>query len=114
MYKLRSKLEDKAYSNSKQYFKIEDYKAAIVDINNTLKDFPDTKYREELTFLILKSNYLLTNNSIKEKKLERIGNTIEAYYTFVDSFSKSKYLKEAQTIFEKMTEEQNKIKLENL
>ena len=114
MDKLRSKLEDKAYSNSKQYFKIEDYKAAIVDINNTLKDFPDTKYREELTFLILKSNYLLTNNSIKEKKLERIGNTIEAYYTFVDSFSKSKYLKEAQTIFEKMTEEQNKIKLENL
>ena len=114
MDKLREKLEEKSYMNSKQYFKIADYKAAIVDLNNTLKDFPETKHREEITFLILKSNFLLTNNSIKEKKLERIANTIEAYYTFVDSFSESKFLKEAQTIFNKMSEEQNKMKLETL
>lgn len=114
MDKLRGKLEEKAYMNSKQYFKIQDYKAAIVDLNNTLKDFPETKHREEITFLILKSNFMLTNNSIKEKKLERITNTIEAYYNFADSYKESKYLKEAQTIFNKMSEEQNKMRLENL
>lgn len=114
MDKLRGKLEEKAYLNSKQYFKIADYKAAMVDISNTLKDFPETKYREELTFLILKSNYMLTINSVKEKKLERIANTIEAYYNFADSYKESKYLREAQTIFNKMSDEQNKMKLENL
>jgi len=114
MDKLRVKLETKSYQNAKQYFKIQDYKASIVALGNHIKDYPDTKHIEELNFLILKSHYLLAVNSIKEKKLERIGNTIEAYYNFADSFGESKYLKEAQNIYSKMEEEQNKIKLENL
>jgi len=109
MDKLRSKLEDKSYLNSKQYYKIFNYKAAIVALNNTLKDFPETEYREEITFLILKSHFHLTENSIKEKKSERINDTIEAYYTFVDSFGESKHLKEAQTIFTKMNNLKDKI-----
>ena len=113
MDKLRSKLEIKSYLNSKQYYKIFEFKAAIISINNTLLDFPETEYREELTFLILKSNYLLAENSISKKKLERINDTIDAYYTFVDSYKESKYLKEAQTIFTKVSEMRNKIKLKN-
>jgi outer membrane protein assembly factor BamD len=114
MDRLRSKLEEKSYDNAKQYYKIYDYKAAIVALNNTLIDFPDTRHREELTLLILKSNYYLAINSIKEKKLERFNNTIEAYYTFVDSFKDSKYLKEAENYYTKTTEELNKFKQENL
>jgi outer membrane protein assembly factor BamD len=114
MDRLRGKLEQKSYLNSKQYYKIFDYKAAIVALNNTLKDYPETNHREEIAFLILKSHYLLSENSVKAKKLERIRNTIEAYYTFVDSYKESKYLKEAEHIFTKMGDEQNKIKLENL
>lgn len=114
MDNLRSKLEEKSYLNAKQYYKIFNFKAAIVALNNTLKDFPDTKYKEEISFLILKSHYLLTNNSVSSKKVERIDNTIEAYYNFVDSYKESKYTKEAQQIFSKMSEERNKIKLENL
>ena len=75
-------------------------------------DFPETEYREELVFLILKSNFLLAENSIKKKKLQRIKDTIDAYYTFVDSFKESKYLKEAESIFTKMSEMRNKIKIE--
>lgn len=114
MDKLRVKLETKSYKNAKQYFKISDYKASIVALANHLKDYPDTEHHEEINFLILKSHYLLAVNSIKEKKLERIGNTIEAYYNFADIYTDSKYLKEAQTIYSKMAEEQNEIKLENL
>ncbi|MBL4593055.1 MAG: outer membrane protein assembly factor BamD [Flavobacteriales bacterium] len=112
MDKLRSKLEIKSYLNSKQYYKIFKFKAAIISINNTLIDFPETEYREELVFLILKSNFLLAENSIKKKKLQRIKDTIDAYYTFVDSFKESKYLKEAESIFTKMSEMRNKIKIE--
>ena len=114
MDKLRNKLEEKSYLNSKQYYKIFHFKAAIISINNTLLDFPETEYREELTFLTLKSHFLLAENSVKEKKLERINNTIEAYYTFVDSFKESKYLKEAESYYTKTTEELNKFKQENL
>jgi len=113
MDKLRTKLEEKSYLNSKQYFKIFKFKAAIISINNTLLDFPETKYREELTFLILKSNYLLAENSVKKKKLQRINETIDAYYTFVDSYKESKYLKEAENIFTKVGEMRNKFKLKN-
>ena len=113
MDKLRNKLEEKSYLNSKQYYKIFEFKAAIVAINNTLLDFPETKYREELTFLILKSHYLLAENSIKKKKLERIDNTIDAYYTFVDAFKDSKYMKEAQNIFTKTGEMRNDFNLKN-
>lgn len=109
MDKLRNKLEDKTYLNATQYYKIFNYKAAVVSLNNVLKDYPETKYREEITFLILKSNFELTNNSVKEKKLERIANTIKAYYTFVDSYPESKHLKEAQTIFNKMNNLRDKI-----
>ena len=113
MDKLRNKLEIKSYLNAKQYYKIFEFKAAIIAINNTLLDFPETEYREELTFLILKSNYLLAENSIKKKKLQRIKDTIDAYYTFVDAYKESKYLKEAQTIFTKVSEMRNKIKIKN-
>jgi outer membrane protein assembly factor BamD len=113
MDKLRSKLEEKSYANAKQYYKIFKYKAAIIALDNTLKDFPETEHREEITFLILKSNFLLAENSIEKKKLERINNTIEAYYIFVDSFGESKYLKEAETIFTKVSEMKNEIKLKN-
>ena len=114
MDKLRNKLEVKSYLNAKQYYKIFNYKAAIVALNNTLKDFPETEYAEEISFLILKSHFLLTENSIKKKKLERIANTIEAYHTFVDSYGDSKHLKEAQTILTKMKNLRDKIIIENL
>jgi outer membrane protein assembly factor BamD len=113
MDKLRNKLEEKSYLNAKQYYKIFEFKAAIIAMQNTLLDFPESEYREELTFLTLKSHYLLAENSIKKKKLERIKNTIDAYYTFVDAYKDSKYLKEAQTIFEKTSEMRNDFKLKN-
>jgi len=113
MDKLRSKLEVKSYLNSKQYYKIFKFKAAIISINNTLLDFPETEYREELTFLILKSNYLLAENSIKEKKMQRINDTIDAYYIFADAYKESKYLKEAQTIFTKVSKLRDDYKIKN-
>jgi len=114
MDKLRLKLEEKSYLNSKQYYKIFDYEAAIISLNNTLKDFPETHHKEEISFLILESNYFLTMNSVKSKKMQRIKNTIEAYYNFVDNFKDSPHKKEADHFFTKISEEQNKYKLENL
>jgi outer membrane protein assembly factor BamD len=97
--RLREKLESKSYANAKLYYNIGDYKSAIFAIRNSLIDFPDSKYREEMMFLSIKSAYLYADMSIESKKSERFLETIEYYQTFVDSYASSKYLKEAQSIF---------------
>jgi len=79
---LRDKLETKAYRNALLYFNLREYKASIVSFGNVIKDFPDTKYKEESLFYILKSNYLLAINSIESKKIERFKATIVAYNVF--------------------------------
>ena len=87
--KLQEKLVEKSYDEAKLYYDLEKYKAAIVAIKNSLIDYPDTKYREELMFLKLKSNYLIAFNSIRAKQLERYQNTVDEYYSFIDEFRNS-------------------------
>lgn len=105
MDKLQEKLELKAFENAKQYYKIEKYKAAVIALNNTIKEYPASKYEEEMHFLIVKSSFELAINSIQEKKKERLMETIKAYYTFVDRFAMSKWSKEAEGIFVKTQKE---------
>ena len=76
--KLRNKLEEKAYNNSKIYYNLEDYKAAVTALKNCLKQYPDSKYREELLFLTLRSSYMLAENSVESKKEELLKELAEA------------------------------------
>ncbi|NOZ47666.1 MAG: outer membrane protein assembly factor BamD [Chlorobi bacterium] len=98
--KLRFKLETKSYNNAKLYFKLGDYKAAITTIKVSLNDFPDSEYREELMFLLLKSNFLLAENSIRNKQAERYQSTLNEYYAFIDEFPDNENIKEAEKIYE--------------
>ncbi len=93
------KLETKAYNNAMLYYKISDYKAAIVALRNMLYDYPTTTYREEIMFTMVKASYILATKSVESKKLERHKNTVQAYYAFVDKFPNSKKLKEAERYF---------------
>ncbi len=95
---LREKLVKKSYDSATLYFKLGDYKAAITALNNALKDFPDTQFREELMFLIVKSNYEYASRSMYDKMKERFQGTVEAYLTFKEEFPESKHLKEADRI----------------
>jgi outer membrane protein assembly factor BamD len=97
--KLRLKLHKKAYANCKLYYDVEDYKAAIVSFRNLIKDYPESQYSEEAHFMILKSQYLLAINSIDSKKKQRLLDTEKTYLKFVDTYTKSSYLKEAESIY---------------
>ncbi len=97
-------LVEKSYMEARLYFTLEKYKAAIVAIKNSINDYPDTKYREELLFLKLRSSYLLADNSIRELQQERYQNTVDEYYTFIDEFPDSKFKKEAERIYNNSTE----------
>lgn len=95
--RLRGKLEEKYYRISKQYYFLDDYQAAIVSFENVLKDFPDTKYREEAMYMIVKSNYIFASKSTDKKKLDRFKSTIDSYNKFASYFpGNSKYNKEVE------------------
>jgi len=96
---LRNKLVEKSYNNAKLYYNLGDYKASIIALKNSLNEFPDTEYREELLFLILKSSYLLAENSIESKLRERFQDTVDEYYSFIGEFPESKYKREAERMY---------------
>lgn len=107
---LRDKLERKSYEKGKLYFKMEKYRSAVISFNSTLEEFPDTDYKEEVLYLIIKSNYLFASNSILSKKESRFNETIKSYHTFVDRFEKSEYFKSAEGYYQSCVKELEKIK----
>lgn len=109
MDNLRGKLEKKSYETSKLYFNIGDYKAAITSLENTIKDYPASDYRQEMSFLIVKAHYELAINSVEKKKQQRLKDTIDAYHNFVDTYPESKFLKDAEGIYSNTVRELNKI-----
>jgi outer membrane protein assembly factor BamD len=93
---LRDKMEEKSYANSKLYFTIGDYQAAVISFGNTLRDFPDTKYAEEINFLIIGAQYKYAGQSREDHQEERFNQTIAYATQFAEEFPASKYLKEAK------------------
>lgn len=96
---LRQKLEQKSYENAKLYYKLGEYQAATITLKNSLKEYPDTKYREELMYLVVKSNFMLAENSVEDKKAERYQNTVTEYYSFIDEFPQSQYVSEMEEMY---------------
>ena len=96
---LREKLVYKSYLSGRLYYDLADYRAAVISLTNSIKEFPDSKYREELMFYLLKAKYLLGENSIEEKKRERLNSALDEYFTFTDEYPQSKYRKEADRFF---------------
>ena len=106
---LHVKLEDKAFDIAKQYLHTRYYKSAIVAFDNLLKDYPDTRYREEVLFLKLRSQYLLASKSILKKQEERYAAIEKQYQEFVDGYPKSKHLREAESIYKNGTSELDRL-----
>lgn len=100
MDRLRAKLEVKQYNYAKLYYKMENYKASYTALHAALQQFPNTKFREEMLFMMLNSAHKLAENSISYKKLERYEETIKVYHKFAARYPESKYIKNAVKIFE--------------
>ena len=96
---LREKLVYKSYLSGRLYYDLMDYRAAVISLSNCIKEFPDSKYREELMYYLLKAKYLLGENSVDEKKRERLNSALDEYFTFTDEFPESKYRKDADRYF---------------
>ena len=93
---LRDKLEVKSYENAKLFLDIGDYQAAVIAFKNSAKDFPDTKYAEEMEFLTIQAEYLYAKNSLETKQEARYIEAIEEHDRFIEKYPKTTYLKKAE------------------
>jgi outer membrane protein assembly factor BamD len=97
---LRDKLLEKSFINAKLYFDFENYKASVIALENAIKDHPDSKYREEILYMLLKSKFLLGLNSVQDKKEQRLSDALDEYFSFTDEFPESKYRKEVDKFYD--------------
>lgn len=93
---LRGKLETKSYANAKLYLTIGDYQSAVIAFKNSLRDFPDTRYAEEMEFLMIEAQYLYAKNSFETRQEERFNEVIALTNEFIEKYPSSKYLKNAK------------------
>ena len=113
IYEMQDKLVRKEYLAAKLYYDLgtytlnsiyggNNYEACVITAQNALKDYPyaSVQLREDLSVLILRAKYLLARHSVEEKRLERYRDTIDEYYAFQNDYPESKYLKEANAIFD--------------
>jgi outer membrane protein assembly factor BamD len=96
---LQDKLVEKSHNNALLYYNMREYKAAVVAINNSLKQYSNSKYREEMMFLKLNSLFLYAEKSMPDKQKLRYQDTLDDYYTFMEEFPKSQYSKDVESIF---------------
>ena len=92
---LRDRLERKSYENAKLYLDIGDYQSAVIAFENSLRDYPDTKFAEEMEFSIIEAQYLFALNSSEYRQEERYAEAITFANDFLKNYPDSKYVKEA-------------------
>lgn len=106
IFELQDKLVMKEYLSAKLYYNLgnymgNNYQSCVITAQNALKDYPYTNLREDLSILILRAKYELAVYSVEERKQERYREAVDEYYAFKNEFPESKYLKEAERIFNK-------------
>ncbi|QQL49232.1 outer membrane protein assembly factor BamD [Mucilaginibacter ginkgonis] len=92
---LRFKLEEKAYANAKLYLTISDYQSAVIAFGNALRDYPDTKFAEEMDYLTIEAQYKYAEHSLEYKQEERFGQAIQFADQFTEKYPQSKYVRSA-------------------
>jgi outer membrane protein assembly factor BamD len=103
LIELKDRLSEKSYLSAKLYYRMDQYKASVTALTNSLKEFPDTKYREEMMYLKLNSLFLYAEHSIAAKQTERYQAALDEYYSFIEEFPKSSYTKDLARIYQATT-----------
>ncbi|MGA1977801.1 MAG: outer membrane protein assembly factor BamD [Bacteroidales bacterium] len=97
---LEERLAEKSYLNASLYYNMDQYKAAVTALSNSLKEFTETKYREKMMYLKLNSLYLYAVNSTPGKQKERFQATLDDYFSFMEEFPKSQYARDVKKIYQ--------------
>lgn len=93
---LTGRLHEKAYLNAYTYYKIGRYKSAITALKNALKQYPESKHREQIMYLIVDAGYRFASNSVSDKQTDRYLTMLDSYLSFKEEFPQSSHIKEME------------------
>lgn len=110
---MQYKLETKAFDNAKQYYKLERLKSAMVAFENFQKDYPDSRYQEEVAYLLIESQYKIAKQSFQKLQEERYRKMIKYYQDFIDTYPESKLIKQAEGMYASALDELQKLAKNN-
>ena len=94
IFELQDKLTLKQLQNAQLYYNLgnylgNNYESAVIVAKNAIKDYPYSKYKEELEMLVLKARF----------KEDRFREVIDEYYSFINNYPESPNRQEADNIF---------------
>jgi outer membrane protein assembly factor BamD len=105
LFELQEKLAYKDYLAAKLYYNLgtymgNNYQACVITADNTLKNYPDTKYREDLIYLMVAAKYELAVVSIEERLQGRYREVVDEYYNYMNEYPEGKYMKQVKKYFD--------------
>lgn len=101
---LYDRLVEKEKRSAELYYNLgnylgNNYRSCIIVAENALRDYPYSKYREDLSILILKAKFQMAQESVASKREERYRDAIDEYYAFRNEYPESDFMKEADKMF---------------
>lgn len=102
---LTDRLCYKEYLSAKLYLNLgtylgNNYESAVITARNAQNEYPYSKYREDLAYVIFRARYEAAMNSIAEKQEDRLREASDEYYTFINDYPEGKYSKEVNRLNE--------------
>ncbi|EKB49913.1 outer membrane protein assembly factor BamD [Cecembia lonarensis] len=96
---LQKRFEEKAYQESMLYLRLTEglfpgdfYRACKINFQNFAKDFPDSKYNEELAYKLVEVSLAYGTRSVFDKKEERLKEVFNYADQFKRKYPDSKYI----------------------
>ncbi|WP_291781954.1 outer membrane protein assembly factor BamD [Cecembia sp.] len=96
---LQKRFEEKAYQESMLYLRLTEglfpgdfYRACIINFQNFSKDFPDSKYNEELAYKLVEVSLSYGSRSVFDKKEDRLKDVFNFADQFKRRYPESKYI----------------------
>lgn len=96
---LQKRFEEKAYQESMLYLRMTEglfpgdfYRACIISFQNFAKNYPDSKYNEELAYKLVDVSLKYGSNSAFDKKEDRLKDVSKFAEQFKRKYPDSKYL----------------------
>ncbi len=104
IFELQDKLTLKELENAQLYYNLgtylgNNYESSIIVARNAIKEYPYSKYKEDLEMLMLKARYQIASLSVEEKKADRFRDVVDEYYSFINNFPDGPNREEADNIF---------------
>ncbi|MCM1110315.1 MAG: outer membrane protein assembly factor BamD [Clostridium sp.] len=104
IFELQDKLTLKELQNAQLYYNLgnylgNNYESAVIVAKNAIKNFPYSRYKEDLELLVLKARYQEASQSIAEKQEDRFRVVIDEYYSFINNYPDSPNRREAENIY---------------